>query len=226
MTLNEWFKRSNFKGYKMAPLMSSGENRSGVTYTFNMGVDALNDTNDKERITAAWMGYDDIPNWYDPKLRRRLRDKLRRDNKSKKIVTQPELPLTPNDVIDDPVLKVLNDIDEVLKHDTQQARDLWMILSALRGPDDDSVASVTAKDTFTCFIRSKAFPKTAEAKIKGDGGVHYPQFSYVTGPIPYTDYYSLSFHYKQHLNCATSAMARRKIITKDECPEHIRPIYV
>lgn len=228
MTLNEWFKRSNFKNYKMAPLMSSGKNRSGVTYTYTitMGVDALSNSDDMERIVAAWMGYDNMPNWYDPKLRRRLRDKLRRDNKPEKKVSQPELPLTPNDTIDDPVRKVLNDIDEVLKHDTPQARDLWMILSALRGPDDGSYVSVAAKDRFTCFIRSKVFPKTAEAKKNGDGGVHYPQFYYLPGPISYAEYGNLSFHYKNHLTNATAAMARRKIITKDECPEQIRPIHV
>lgn len=227
MTLNEWFKQANFKGYKMAPLASSGphqKNRSGATYTFNMGVDAISNSDDSERITAAWMGYDYMTKWYDPKLRRRLRDKLRRDNKPEK-VSQPELPLTPaqNNDIDDPVRKVLNDIDEVLQYDTKQARDLWMILSALRGPDDGSYVSVAAKDRFTCFIRSKVFPKTAEAKKNGDGGVHYPQFYYLPGPISYAEYGNLSFHYKNHLTNATEAMARRKIVTKDECPEQIRP---
>lgn len=224
MTLNEWFKQANFKGYKMAPLASSGKNRSGATYTFNMGVDAISNSDDSERITAAWMGYDYMTKWYDPKLRRRLRDKLRRDNKPEK-VSQPELPLTPaqNNDIDDPVRKVLNDIDEVLQYDTKQARDLWMILSALRGPDSSSCASMDAKDTFTCFIRSKAFPKTAEAKNKGDGGVHYPQFYYSPGTIDPQSFSNLDFHYKHHLTSATEAMARRKIVTKDECPEQIRP---
>lgn len=227
MTLNEWFKRSNFKGYKMAPLMSSGENRSGVTYTFNMGVDALNDTNDKERITAAWMGYDDITNWYDPKLRRRLRDKLRRDNKpAEKVVTQPELPLTPaqNNVIDDPVRKVLNDIDEILKNNTPAARDLWLILSALRGPDAGD-ASVAAKEVFTCFLRSKTFPKTAEAKNKGDG-VYYPEFFYSTGPVDPHEFSEMPYHYKHHLNSAAQALVNRNIITRDECPEQIRPLII
>lgn len=130
MTLNEWFKQANFKGYKMAPLVSSRKNRSGVTYTFNMGVDIISNTNDRERIVAAWMGYDNMPKWYDPKLRRRLRDKVRRDNKSKKIVeSQPKLPLEN----DDPVRKVLNDIDEILKNNTpvsfSTALDLMILIS-------------------------------------------------------------------------------------------------
>lgn len=221
MTLNEWFKQANFKGYKMAPLVSSGKYNDPTPFGPNLKDVFSLSFDDREKVIASWAGYDDMPKCYDPKLRRRLRDKLRRDNKPEHIVmSQLKLPLEN----DDPVRKVLNDIDEVLKNNTPAARDLWMILSALRGPDaDGSVASVAAKDTFTCFIRSKAFPKTAEAKKNGDGGVNYPQFSYSPGYIDPQSFSNLDFHYKQHLNSATEAMARRKIVTKDECPEQIRP---
>lgn len=226
MTLNEWFKQSNFKGYKMAPLVSSGKRRmpNPIPSGHNLPNVYFLHNDDTQKVIAAWAGFDDMPKYYDPKLRRRLRDKVRRDNKPEKIVeSQPELSLTPA-VNDDPVRKVLNDIDEILKNNTPAAGDLWLILSALRGPDAGD-ASVAAKEVFTCFLRSKTFPKTAEAKNKGDG-VYYPQFFYSTGPVDPHKFSEMPYHYKHHLNSAAQALVNRNIITRGECPEQIRPLII
>jgi hypothetical protein len=53
--------------------------------------------------------------------------------------------------------RVLNDLDQMFAKATT-SRDLWDILSALRGPDNDDV--VLKNDT-TAFIRTWAFPRTA-----------------------------------------------------------------
>lgn len=58
------------------------------------------------------------------------------------------------------VREVLDIIDGVLAQDEEDARELWDILTALRGPDDGSVRK---KDSTTVHIRAAAFPKTASS---------------------------------------------------------------
>lgn len=60
------------------------------------------------------------------------------------------------------VKAVLDVIDEffVTHMDDQRARDLWAILSALRGPDD---GQWDVKGATTVYIRARAFPKAAKA---------------------------------------------------------------
>jgi hypothetical protein len=52
---------------------------------------------------------------------------------------------------------MLDQIDEFLEHGTQDSKDLASILSALRGPDEDTQRG---KMTTTMPLRAIAFPKT------------------------------------------------------------------
>jgi hypothetical protein len=67
------------------------------------------------------------------------------------------------------VSKTLTAIDQVLALDNYASRRLWDVLTALRGPDQDTYASDEVKEQFTCFIRSAAFPRTARRVLKHAG---------------------------------------------------------
>lgn len=60
--------------------------------------------------------------------------------------------------------KALDDLDLVLSQGTQASRELWAVLSALRGPDrlNDQL-----KRAFTEPVRVAAFPLTAQADTEG-----------------------------------------------------------
>jgi hypothetical protein len=61
------------------------------------------------------------------------------------------------------VRQVLDQIDDALTNlPVDEARDLWNILTALRGPDDPRIAS--EKGVTTVVIRTHAFPKMAATK--------------------------------------------------------------
>lgn len=60
------------------------------------------------------------------------------------------------------VREVLDIIDGVLAGGAQDARELWNILTALRGPDDDG-DDWLRKGKTTVHIRAAAFPKTARS---------------------------------------------------------------
>lgn len=57
----------------------------------------------------------------------------------------------------DKVREVLNQLDEVLSLDNPDSKELWNVLTALRGPDNDLDSH---KFATTGLIRAKAFPKS------------------------------------------------------------------
>lgn len=64
------------------------------------------------------------------------------------------------------VRKILDDIDAVLMTQSDTSKQLWNVLSALRGPDDES----EAKKELTIEIRRAAFPLTTKRADEGNGG--------------------------------------------------------
>lgn len=50
---------------------------------------------------------------------------------------------------------MLDQIDQFLSNGTDDSRELWTVLTALRGPDDEND---TLKDKSTAIIRGAAFP--------------------------------------------------------------------
>jgi len=62
------------------------------------------------------------------------------------------------------VRKMLDTIDEMLAGDANEARDLWSVLTALRGPDNEDTE---LKWRTTAVIRAKAFPKAAQTCVHG-----------------------------------------------------------
>jgi hypothetical protein len=58
------------------------------------------------------------------------------------------------------VRSVLAYLDEVLARGDATARDVWVVLTALRGPDD---GNDTLKNESTAYVRSLAFPQTARS---------------------------------------------------------------
>lgn len=60
--------------------------------------------------------------------------------------------------MDAKVREILDKIDDVLADDSPAGRQLWEVLTALRGPDSGNTVD---KKTKTVPIRRAAFPKTA-----------------------------------------------------------------
>lgn len=69
------------------------------------------------------------------------------------------------------VAKVLTDIDDLLAQGDVEARQLWALLSALRGPDEENKYSKT--DT-TARIRAAMFPLTWSRSVAEDDRWTYP----------------------------------------------------
>ena len=103
--------------------------------------------------------------------------------------------------------QVLNIIDKFLVGGVRDARleseakKLWDVLAALRGPDDDSVGN---KDNTTCPIRCAAFPLTAKQYQDGyciPGGAMFTDRSY-RGPKKY----AFDKHFQNHAVAAALAL--------------------
>lgn len=58
---------------------------------------------------------------------------------------------------------VLNVIDEALAQQNDVSKQLWNVLTALRGPDNNDFSFGGLKKTGTVPIRRAAFPRTAKA---------------------------------------------------------------
>jgi len=73
--------------------------------------------------------------------------------------------------------RVLNVVDEALAKGTKSSRQIWDVISALRGPD---VLSFPNKAKTTIHIRTAALPKTAKT-------------NYIELPISFANSYSPAF---------------------------------
>lgn len=102
------------------------------------------------------------------------------------------------------VRKALDRIDTILAKGNSDARDLWNILSAFRGPDEWWVEN----KKYTIYIRRRAFPKTAKKFAR----------SYSLIDASFDRFYSEKFnthtyidenHFKSHIKSATIALDRK-----------------
>lgn len=103
--------------------------------------------------------------------------------------------------------KALKYLDAILAKGGEDARDLWDVLSALRGPDSqDDVL----KDTVTCPIRRAAFPKTTKRLIAGDIQIG-PVFASYNGRTKEYDAKAASAgtHFAYHAREAWRALNKR-----------------
>jgi len=103
----------------------------------------------------------------------------------------------------DPVREMLDRIDTFLVTGDQHAERLWNVLSALRGPDNDSYGD---KVSTTNAIRAAAFPRTAAL-----GNLTWlPASFYTTGYREPTtsiwDYEALRWHFAEHIRSAAAAL--------------------
>lgn len=57
------------------------------------------------------------------------------------------------------VAALMAQIDEVLKVGDRDAADVWALLTAMRGPDDESKVGSMDKHKTTCVLRAKVFPQ-------------------------------------------------------------------
>lgn len=126
--------------------------------------------------------------------------------------------MTPN------IRYVLDVIEEVLLRNDKTAEDLAAILSALRGPDEDSAQ--TRKKVTTARIRAQAFPRLAQQivnEVSKEQAFWYPLSSpKVTSghsrvwfinmdglPIDVRDYSpDLAPHFEIHVRQAAEALSR------------------
>src|SRR3990167_6582144 len=103
-----------------------------------------------------------------------------------------------------PVRKELDRIERFLLKGNQGAKDLWNILSALRGPDDGNLG---AKSTTTIPIRQMAFPKLAQKGSNDNipAAFGWPDAKFVDpDDDPHTPQ-----HFRQHARDAWGAVTRR-----------------
>lgn len=108
--------------------------------------------------------------------------------------------------------KHLNAIDEILQDTEIDVSDLWLILTALRGPDS---ADDWIKGTYTVPIRVAAFPKTAHHNYTGadfsseySRGLDFKQDlarSIIRSPSSSTDE---KYHYQAHIRAAAERLCK------------------
>lgn len=80
----------------------------------------------------------------------------------KKVAKKPRKPRERRVQLVKPVTlrSILDQIDEVLVKGDEVAQGLWAVMTALRGPDDETATS-NLKSDLTIPVRRAAFPKTA-----------------------------------------------------------------
>ena len=101
------------------------------------------------------------------------------------------------------VKKILNLIDEHLAKGNNASKDLWYVLSALRGPD---TGHGSAKLNTTVFIRSAALPKTDASKRKANLPIsfasEYSNRKYDSSVVGI----QVSLHFKSHADKAARVL--------------------
>ena len=109
---------------------------------------------------------------------------------------------------------VLDLIDRTLAgKDQESARELWDVLTAMRGPDDDNN---TAKMVYTVPIRSAAFPKTAARYLKNEGRVAGSRAIMAVDaadPAAYKSWHRgvvTQGHYREHIEKAREVLGLNK----------------
>jgi hypothetical protein len=101
------------------------------------------------------------------------------------------------------VVRVLETIEDVLLRGDDDARNLWDILSALRGPDEVSYYSWETKARTTVHMRRAAFPRLArKADIRS---IDIP--ADFRTDLPYREPIEFS-HFATHLVDAVTAPGR------------------
>jgi len=129
--------------------------------------------------------------------------KVAKKKVAKKVVNKATEPQV-RGLIDEPqtARQVLDIIDKFLVGDfMNEARKLWDILAALRGPDD---AKIGDKNGTTCPIRCAALPLTAKRYQTGysiPGGAMFSDRLY-TGPREY----AFDAHFHNHVVSAAMAL--------------------
>lgn len=97
----------------------------------------------------------------------------------------------------DTVNAVLDRIDEVLASGGAESRQLWDILTALRGPDS---GDIVVKRDYTAPIRAAAFPRSADANSRFSLAFMWP----TTLPSVHTA--QLDQHFFSHIDTALTAL--------------------
>lgn len=87
---------------------------------------------------------------------------------------------------------MLNQIDEFLSRSDSASAELWQVLSALRGPDENMPS---IKHAMTEPIRTAAFPKTAQVFLYGGWAV--PAFFAEPG-TSFLHLYEGGAHFRNH----------------------------
>lgn len=109
------------------------------------------------------------------------------------------------------VKEVLEIIDAFLMRDDHESRDLWRILTALRGPDNDDER---LKKTTTAVIRSKAFPRCHNKFSQGGAfysvnGAIFAKREQLEAGVDHTILGSIEnggWHFASHIESAESAL--------------------
>ena len=108
-----------------------------------------------------------------------------------------------------PVARCLRQIENLLLKGNQDAGDLWEILAALRGPDEDhgNVNTFDQKVAFTVPIRRQAFPRLARV----DNLYLAVTMNHPLSPrrVKVTDRSFPAGHFEAHIYSAQVALSRR-----------------
>ena len=99
------------------------------------------------------------------------------------------------------VRQMLDLLDDYLEPKDRKAKDLWAVLSALRGPDNQSL--VFLKKQTTEVIRSRAFPKTALNRYRSVGA------SFAKSGAEFANTQVLS-HFGRHIDKAAQVLRIRR----------------
>lgn len=95
--------------------------------------------------------------------------------------------------------KILNEIDTFLSEGTEDSKQLWRVLSALRGPD----AGQVNKYTSTSIIRTHALPKTYKASM----GLWHPiGASFAPKEMVVCRMKDLYSHFASHIHMAAAVL--------------------
>lgn len=100
---------------------------------------------------------------------------------------------------------VLDKLDEIIVADDATSRELWDVLTALRGPDS---GDARLKHESTVHIRQAAFPRTAEAQ-RNDGPfieAYMTPTATFNGARLARDYNGGGYHFSSHAMKAAVAL--------------------
>jgi hypothetical protein len=110
---------------------------------------------------------------------------------------------------------ILNIIDETLAAGGETARDLWTVLSALRGPDSDTGL---VKTEITAPIRTNAFPKAAKTGniVRGHYYVNSMQFAREGTELPKNiPDVEGEWHFRHHARLAVEVLKKLREVKKN-----------